>query len=228
MELQSAVGRREDCLRRIAPFVGHFTLEGARYVAGELGAGTGEIFDAIAGLVEKSLIATRIDRNAEHSIGCWTRRAHMRLKNWRSMASSTRSSARHAEYVAGHLESQREMLSALPRAERVAAYSGQLSNVRAALEWSFGPHGDDEIATRLAAASTQVFLELSLLIECQAGQNGRWRALEDPHKNSRRAMEIYCIITVGLDAYRRERSTRPNGFCRALDIAVIKETLPTS
>src|SRR5712672_1304643 len=47
--------------RHIAPFVGHFTLEGARYVAGELGASTGEILDAIAGLVEKSLIATRID-----------------------------------------------------------------------------------------------------------------------------------------------------------------------
>src|SRR5258708_4137085 len=44
-------------LRRIAPFVGHFSLEGARYGAGELGVGTGEIFDAIAGLVEKSLIA---------------------------------------------------------------------------------------------------------------------------------------------------------------------------
>jgi predicted ATPase/DNA-binding winged helix-turn-helix (wHTH) protein len=38
-------------LRRVAPFVGYFTLEGARDVAGELGAGTGEIFDAIAGLV---------------------------------------------------------------------------------------------------------------------------------------------------------------------------------
>ena len=47
--------------RRIAPFVGHFTLEGARHVAGEQGAGTEEVFDAIAGLVEKSLIATRID-----------------------------------------------------------------------------------------------------------------------------------------------------------------------
>src|SRR6202040_3886448 len=47
--------------RRIAPFVGHFTLEGARYVAGELGVGTGEIFDAIAGLVEKSLIVAQID-----------------------------------------------------------------------------------------------------------------------------------------------------------------------
>src|SRR5260221_4134615 len=48
-------------LRRIAPFFGHFTLEGARYVAGDLGVGAGEIFEAIAGLVEKSLIATRID-----------------------------------------------------------------------------------------------------------------------------------------------------------------------
>ncbi len=49
-------------LRRIAPFVGHFTLEGARHVVGELGADPGEISDAIAGLVEKSLIATRIDK----------------------------------------------------------------------------------------------------------------------------------------------------------------------
>ena len=44
--------------RRIAPFAGHFTIEGALYVAGELGVGTGEICDAIAGLVEKSLITT--------------------------------------------------------------------------------------------------------------------------------------------------------------------------
>src|SRR6202047_3913 len=47
--------------RRIAPFVGHFTLESARYVAGEQSSVDAEIFDAIAGLVEKSLIATRID-----------------------------------------------------------------------------------------------------------------------------------------------------------------------
>src|SRR3981189_2667120 len=34
-------------LRRAGPFGGRFSLEGARYVAGELGGGTGEIFDAI-------------------------------------------------------------------------------------------------------------------------------------------------------------------------------------
>jgi predicted ATPase/DNA-binding winged helix-turn-helix (wHTH) protein len=47
--------------RRISPFVGHFTLEGAEFVVGELGSSDGEIFDAIAGLVEKSLLTTRID-----------------------------------------------------------------------------------------------------------------------------------------------------------------------
>jgi hypothetical protein len=47
--------------RRISPFVGHFTLEGAEFVAGELGSSDGEIFDAIAGLVEKSLLTTRIN-----------------------------------------------------------------------------------------------------------------------------------------------------------------------
>jgi predicted ATPase len=47
--------------RRISPFVGHFTLDGAEFVVGELGSRDGEIFDAIAGLVEKSLLTTRID-----------------------------------------------------------------------------------------------------------------------------------------------------------------------
>src|SRR6201987_3214440 len=50
-------GAERIVFRRVAPFVGDFTLEGARSVAGELGVGTEEIFDAVAGLVEKSLIA---------------------------------------------------------------------------------------------------------------------------------------------------------------------------
>jgi hypothetical protein len=34
---------------------------GARHAAGELDAGAGDIFDAIAGLIEQSLTATRSD-----------------------------------------------------------------------------------------------------------------------------------------------------------------------
>ena len=80
-------------------------------------------------------------------------------------------------------------------------YSGQLSNVRAALEWSFGLQGDDEVATRLAAASMPLFMELSLLIECQGWAERAIARLGDRHKNSRREMEISRIIVLGADAH---------------------------
>src|SRR4030088_3042659 len=48
--------------RRIALFVGHFTLEAAQRVAGESGSGTSDIVDAIAGLFEKSLLEIRLDQ----------------------------------------------------------------------------------------------------------------------------------------------------------------------
>jgi predicted ATPase/DNA-binding winged helix-turn-helix (wHTH) protein len=174
-------------LRRIAPFVGHFTLEGARYVAGELGVGAGEIFDAIAGLVEKSLIATRIDEAQAQYRLLDTTRAYA-LEKLEEHGEFDPISLRHAEYFIQQLESQKEMLSAQPRAERVAAYSWQLSNVRSALEWSFGSHGNDGIATKLAAASTRLFMELGLLIEWQAWAERAIARLGDQHKNSHHEM----------------------------------------
>ncbi|MDB5636051.1 MAG: transcriptional regulatory protein [Bradyrhizobium sp.] len=200
--------------RRIAPFVGHFTLEGARYVAGELGAGTGEIFDAIAGLVEKSLITTRIDETQAQYRLLDTTRAYA-LEKLEEHAEVDPISLRHAEYVIQQLESQKEVLSAQPRAERVAAYSWQLSNVRSALEWSFGSHGNDEIATRLAAASTQLFMELALLIEWQAWVEQAIARLGDQHKNSRQDLARELMLLNGLYLY----SSWTTDIHRALDVA---------
>src|SRR6202795_2217294 len=204
-------------LRRIAPFVGHFTLEGARYVAGEFGAGAGEIFDAIAGLVEKSLIATRIDEAQAQYRLLDTTRAYA-LEKLEEHAEVDAVFRRYAEYVAGYLESQRVALSALPRVERVAAYSRQLSNIRSALEWSFGPHGNDEIATGLAAASTQLFLELSLLIECRGWAEQAIARLGDQHKNSRREMEICASLPLALMHTEGSNRHVRSAFSRALGV----------
>jgi predicted ATPase/DNA-binding winged helix-turn-helix (wHTH) protein len=101
-------------LRRIAPFVGHFTLEDARHVAGELDMGTGEMFDAIAGLVEKSLIATQInERQARYRL-LDTTRAYA-LEKLEEHAEVDVILRRHAEYVAGYLESQSVTLPALAK-----------------------------------------------------------------------------------------------------------------
>ena len=200
--------------RRIAPFAGHFTLEGARYVAGELGEGTGEIFDAIAGLVEKSLIATRIDETQAQYRLLDTTRAYA-LEKLEEHGEFDPISLRHAEYVIQQLESQKEMLSAQPRAERVAAYSWQLSNVRSALEWSFGSHGNDEIATRLVVASTRLFMELALLIEWQAWAEQAIARLGDQPRNSRQDLARELRLLSGLFLY----SSWTTDIYRALDIA---------
>jgi predicted ATPase len=139
--------------RRIAPFVGYFTLEGARHVAGELGADTGEIFDAIAGLVEKSLITIRIDEtHAEYRL-LDTTRAYA-LEKLEEHAEVDLVLRRHAEYVVGYLESRRVALLALAKAEGAAAYPSPSANIHLGPERSFGPRGDNQIATGLAAAST--------------------------------------------------------------------------
>ena len=210
--------------RRIARFVEHFNLEGARHVASEQGSDHGEICDAIAGLVEKSLIVVRLDQGEPQYRLLDTTRAYA-LGKLEEHGEFDPISLRHAEYVAQQLESQTAMLSSLPRAERVATYSGQLSNVRSALEWSFGPRGNDEIATRLAAASTQLFMELSLLIECQRWAELAMARLGDQRKDSRREMELCAALPLAMMHTEGSNPKVRSAFSRALDVAVMQRDL---
>jgi predicted ATPase/DNA-binding winged helix-turn-helix (wHTH) protein len=210
--------------RRIAPFVGHFTLEGAQYVAGELGVDTAAICDAIAGLVEKSLIAIRTDGTQPEYRLLDTTRAYA-LEKLEEHDEVDLVLRRHAEYVAGYLESQKAALSPLPQAERVAARLRQVSDVRAALEWSFGPRGDAEIATRLAVPATQLLLELSLLTECQLWSERAIALLESQHPDSRREMEICATLPFALMYTEGNSQYVRAAFSRALGAAVRQEDL---
>ena len=98
--------------RRIAPFVGHFTLEGVWHVAGELGADTRELFEAIAGLVEKSVIVTRPDDGQQWYRLLDTTRAYA-LEKLEEHGELDVISGRHAKYAAEYLELQRETMLAL-------------------------------------------------------------------------------------------------------------------
>jgi predicted ATPase/DNA-binding winged helix-turn-helix (wHTH) protein len=128
--------------RRIAPFVGPFTLEGARHVAGRLGEDAGEILDAIAGLVEKSLIATRADETQAHYRLLDTTRAYA-LEKLEEHAEVNVVFRRLAEYVAGHLESERVTMLALVKADRAAAYASPSGNIRPAPKLRFGSRGNN-------------------------------------------------------------------------------------
>jgi predicted ATPase len=217
-------GMERVVFRRIARFVENFSLEGARHVASEQGSDDGEICDAIAGLVEKSLVCTQLDDGQPQYRLLDTTRAYA-LEKLKEHAEFDPISLRHAEYFVQQLESQREVQSSLPRAARVSTYSRQLNNVRSALEWSFGPNGNDEIATRLAAASMQLFMELSLLIECQFWAEQAIARLGDHHKSSRREMEIWGSLPLALMHTEGSDPRVRSAFSRALDVAVNQQDL---
>ncbi|HZC96860.1 MAG TPA: winged helix-turn-helix domain-containing protein [Bradyrhizobium sp.] len=85
--------------RRVAAFPDQFSLEDARYIAGELAGGRDEIFDAIAGLAEKSLIETRLVEGYPEYRLLGTTRAYAlaKLDHYAEFDAIRR---RHAEYVA--------------------------------------------------------------------------------------------------------------------------------
>jgi predicted ATPase len=123
--------------RRLALFVGHFTLEAAQGVAGDPGSDTPDIVDAIACLFEKSLLETLLDRGEPQYRFLHKTRVYA-LGKLEEHAEADLISLRHAQYVAEQLESERTTNLALPKAKRFTIYSGQLSIVCATLEWSSG------------------------------------------------------------------------------------------
>jgi len=105
---------------------------------------------------------------------------------------------RHAGFSIQMLESNPVNLFDLESTEAAAnAVRDYLGNIRAALEWSFGPSGKNSTAIRMAAAAAQVFLAMSFFMECRGWMErsiDRMAADCDP----RDQMEIHASLALSL------------------------------
>jgi predicted ATPase/DNA-binding winged helix-turn-helix (wHTH) protein len=155
-------------LRRVAIFIGPFTLEAALAVGEEVGIGLSEIEGAVEALVNKSLIVVWPAYQGILYRLLDTTRSYV-LEKLGLSGEHHSLAARHANFSIRLLESSRGNLFDLERAEAPAgALPDYLGNIRAALEWSFGSSGNDNTAMRMAAAAAQLFLAKSLFVECRA------------------------------------------------------------
>jgi predicted ATPase len=150
-------------LCRLGVFAGSFTLEAVTAVA--LGAPVDEwdVFDLLAGLVDKSLVVSFVGgRENRYRLLESTRAFALEKLAVGGYAALARRLCEHMTIV---FERADRTWPTSPRSEWLAAYEPDLDNLRAALGWSLGPDGDPASGVNLVSYTDWLWRELALVQE---------------------------------------------------------------
>ena len=205
-------------LRRLAVFVGHFTLDAALEVVTSATLDRSIVFGAIDSLVAKSMVATR-------PVGAMMR--YRLLDTTRAYALETRLdgaeladlAVRHATYYRRWLEQSGTEWPTLSTGTERAPHFAAINNVRAALEWCFGVNGNVEIGVGLAVAAAPVFLAMSLLPECHRWSERAILALDDAARGGLEEMHLQAALGVSLMFMQGGRDAAREALERSFSIA---------
>jgi predicted ATPase len=182
-------------LRRLAVFVGHFTLDAALAVVPDATIDQSLVLGAIDSLVAKSMVATRpIGAMMRYRLLDTTRAYVLETNGERGNDSDL--ALRHATYYRQWLEQSGSDWSTLSTGIERSPHFAGLNNVRAALEWCFDAHGHSEIGTALAAAAVPVFLAMSLLPECHRWSERAIFLLDDDARGGTEEMHLQAGLGI--------------------------------
>jgi predicted ATPase len=205
-------------LRRLAIFVGAFSLEAAvTIVAHDLEAA--QATKALARLVEKSLVSLDVSAAACYRL-LDTTRAYA-LEKLATSGEQKSIARRHAEYFSSGLERFEATAWKRLSAKGIDFFVSQLGDVRAALDWSFGADGDGNLGVRLAAAAVPLFFQRSHSSECVAWSE---RALSrlDPGSATPLALQLQTCFAMALMFIANSPAAHV-ALVRALQLARILE-----
>ncbi|WP_369720632.1 winged helix-turn-helix domain-containing protein [Bradyrhizobium sp. LLZ17] len=202
-------------LRRLAVFAGHFTIDAALEVVPDDYIDRSRLFDAIDSLVAKSMVAPRpIGAMMRYRLLDTTRAYLLAIEDDGSALA-----ARHATYYWRWLQQAGTKWATVPSADERAIHFSALHNVRAALDWCFGPRGDVGIGIALAAAAAPVFLAMSLLTECRRWSERALLAIDSASRGSAEEMHIQAALGLSLMFTRGGSEAARNALTRSLAIA---------
>ena len=210
-------------LRRLAVFVGGFSLEAALDVVAE-SLDPAELTETLATLVDKSLVTS--DRTTAMRYRLLdTTRAYA----WQKLTASGEDPkvlCRHCEHMIHALERFGATIWALPSPGSIDFFRLNLSNVRAALEWSFSAQGDSGLGAKLASVSACLFFQAGLLPECAAWTERAIEVLETLSKGTRLELELLACFATSFMITRGNVPAARTALVRALDIAERLNTTP--
>lgn len=209
-------------LERLAVFVGPFSIDAAMEVVADTAFGTDDVALALDALTSKSLVAPDRSRGTGTYRLLEMTRAYAKQKLLaRGLSEFNGIAHRHAGFFLRELEAiaaqvEDVMQDPLPLRQ-------QLGNIRSALEWSFGRDGERRIAVRLAAASAQVFLNLSHLVECRTWCARALSDIEDAQRGTAIELELQGALGISLMFTRGNSEAAGNALSRALSVATALE-----
>jgi predicted ATPase/DNA-binding winged helix-turn-helix (wHTH) protein len=203
-------------LRRVAVFVGGFSLEAALDVAAE-SLDQAELTETLATLVDKSLLTS--DRT--------TAMRYRLLDTTRTYASQKLTESgedlkifrRHCEHMMHALDQFGATICAPPSPGSMDFFLLNLSNLHAALEWGLSDQGDHELGAKLAGASACLFIQASLLPECAAWTERAIGALDTLSKGTQLELELLACFASSIMVTRGNVPSAHTALARALDIA---------
>jgi predicted ATPase/DNA-binding winged helix-turn-helix (wHTH) protein len=211
-ELERAV------VRRLAAFVGHFTLDAALEVATSDTLDRPTVLGAMDSLIAKSIVATQPVGLMMRYRLLDTTRAYVLEINIDD-AESANLTARHATYYRRWLRESGAGWSNLATGEERIPHFAAIDNVRAALEWCFGAEGSIDIGVGLAAAAAPVFLAMSLLPECHRWSERAILALDSGARGGLDEMHLQAALGVSLMFMRGGRDPARAALERSFAIA---------
>jgi len=204
--------------RRLAVFVGGFTLAAAGGVAGDPGLLAEEVVQIVLELVAKSLVVADLDTPGPRFRLLDTTRAYA-LEKLREAEEVAPLARRHATWLLALLESvaDRERREG---DEGYAAAEAELDNLRAALSWSLDGVGDAATGVRLAAAALPLWFSTSLLGEAHGWTERALERLDEAHLRSTwQEMMLQTAYGVSLQAVKGRTSDAHLALTRALGLA---------
>ena len=187
-------------LRRLGIFAGSFTLEAVASVTTGAPVEESDVFDVLAGLVDKSLVVALADVGETR---------YRLLESTRAFAMEKLAASRCVglerrlcEHLMRVFEQAERSWPTTPRADWLAVHEPHLDNLRASLGWSLRPDGDPAFGVNLLGHTDWLWRELGLLQERQ-----RWFELAFTFVDDATPPTVEARIRLGLgwDFYGGDR-----------------------
>jgi predicted ATPase/DNA-binding winged helix-turn-helix (wHTH) protein len=181
-------------LRRLSVFAGGFTVDSAAAIMADAGLDTAIVTDCIANLVTKSLIALDPTPGVTRWYLLETIRAYA-LQKLAESGESDDAQRRHAAFFRDLFAPQARGARSSLSDEDLVRHVREIDNVRAALDWSFSPAGDQAIGVELTAAYAPVWRHLSQMSECRERCERALLSLE-PHVTANMSLRMQLQINL--------------------------------